>query len=379
MSVTPEADEKPVCEPLPPPPHIASKLASPPPELELSAAQQTLFDEVLEHFQAETYVLPGVEGGGGLREEEKFWLSCECILRYLRATKWAGARAAIKRLEETLVWRREFGLYDLLTASHVEPEALTGKMVLFGYDADGRPAMYLRPSRQNTEETVRQMHFLTWLLERAVDLMGPGVECVLCLPSSVRPRLTLGRWPCAGLSRSWSISRTRRRTPPSPSRARASTSSKTTVSVPYLPRRSHAHARLLCTLPHRRSRAPGPRAHRERAVPAQRLLQSDHALRRPRHAPQDAVQPVLRPRRPLRAAHAGARVGRRAGVRVRARSVLARAAAHVPRQAGEDARGVEGERCQGRPEGVGSQMCSGERENRHGECRTCKGPLRGNW
>ncbi|KAI0951028.1 hypothetical protein AcW1_008179 [Taiwanofungus camphoratus] len=178
MSVTPEADEKPVCEPLPPPPHIASKLASPPPELELSAAQQTLFDEVLEHFQAETYVLPGVEGGGGLREEEKFWLSCECILRYLRATKWAGARAAIKRLEETLVWRREFGLYDLLTASHVEPEALTGKMVLFGYDADGRPAMYLRPSRQNTEETVRQMHFLTWLLERAVDLMGPGVETI---------------------------------------------------------------------------------------------------------------------------------------------------------------------------------------------------------
>ncbi|KAI0925860.1 hypothetical protein AcV5_008475 [Taiwanofungus camphoratus] len=178
MSVTPEADEKPVCEPLPPPPHIPSKLASPPPELSLSAAQQTLFDEVLEHFQAETYVLPGVEGGGGLREEEKFWLSCECILRYLRATKWAGARAAIKRLEETLVWRREFGLYDLLTASHVEPEALTGKMVLFGYDADGRPAMYLRPSRQNTEETVRQMHFLTWLLERAVDLMGPGVETI---------------------------------------------------------------------------------------------------------------------------------------------------------------------------------------------------------
>ncbi|KAI0951025.1 hypothetical protein AcW1_008179 [Taiwanofungus camphoratus] len=58
------------------------------------------------------------------------------------------------------------------------PQALTGKMVLFGYDADGRPAMYLRPSRQNTEETVRQMHFLTWLLERAVDLMGPGVETI---------------------------------------------------------------------------------------------------------------------------------------------------------------------------------------------------------
>ena len=45
------------------------------------------------------------------------------FLRYMRATKWASSQAAIKRLEETLLWRREFGLYDeRFTPEHVEPE-----------------------------------------------------------------------------------------------------------------------------------------------------------------------------------------------------------------------------------------------------------------
>jgi hypothetical protein len=42
-------------------------------------------------------------------------------IRYLRATKWSSAKAAIERLEATLRWRREFGIYDL-SAEQVEPE-----------------------------------------------------------------------------------------------------------------------------------------------------------------------------------------------------------------------------------------------------------------
>ena len=40
------------------------------------------------------------------------------------------------------------------------------------------------PSRQNTEppndpnEPDRQLEFTFWMLERAIDQMGPGVECV---------------------------------------------------------------------------------------------------------------------------------------------------------------------------------------------------------
>ena len=55
---------------------------------------------------------------------------------------------------------------------------MTGKEVAYGYDVQGRPALYLCPSRQNTAETVRQVEFVVFMLERCIDLMGPGVECV---------------------------------------------------------------------------------------------------------------------------------------------------------------------------------------------------------
>ena len=114
---------------------------------------------------------------------------------------------AIERLEGTLKWRREYGVYDL-TADMVEPEvsefsvwaftiffllfarmpltcmsfvgcmekAVTGKQVVFGYDMLQRPALYMIPSRQNTEESPRQIQHTVWMLERALDLTGPGVE-----------------------------------------------------------------------------------------------------------------------------------------------------------------------------------------------------------
>ena len=68
-------------------------------------------------------------------------------------------------------------MYDeRFTPAHVEPEALTGKEVAFGYDVAGRPALYMCPSKQNTEESVRQVEFAMWMSERCIDLMGPGVE-----------------------------------------------------------------------------------------------------------------------------------------------------------------------------------------------------------
>lgn len=53
--------------------------------------------------------------------------SLKCIFvppmthRFLRASKWKKD-VAITRLENTLKWRREFGIYDLVNAKHVEPE-----------------------------------------------------------------------------------------------------------------------------------------------------------------------------------------------------------------------------------------------------------------
>lgn len=48
--------------------------------------------------------------------------------------------------------------------------------MIWGYDTDNRPALYLRPSRQNTDESIRQVHYVVWALERLPELMGPGVE-----------------------------------------------------------------------------------------------------------------------------------------------------------------------------------------------------------
>ena len=55
-------------------------------------------------------------------------------------------------------------------------QAVTGKQITFGFDAKGKPAIYMIPSRQNTADPARQIQFVVWMLERTVDLMGPGVE-----------------------------------------------------------------------------------------------------------------------------------------------------------------------------------------------------------
>lgn len=197
----------PVQTPLPVPthPNVA-------PPRKLTEKEQAEYDSVLAHFVNPEYVLPDVEAEkGALMEVERMWLvrlplslvtpispacptqSYECILRYIRATK-HDVSESIKRLEGTLKWRRDFGLYTFITPEHVEPEAVTGKEFVFGYDTRGRPALYMCPSRQNTEESPRQIHFVFWIFERVIELMGPGVEYVaFCFISSFIPSFLLRR------------------------------------------------------------------------------------------------------------------------------------------------------------------------------------------
>ena len=89
----------------------------------LTAEQTKMYDEVLSHFTSKPE--------DALTEREKFWLSHECLLRYLRATKWKVDQA-IQRLEATLKWRKEFGI-DMdegkVTPEHVEPEVRVFSLV----------------------------------------------------------------------------------------------------------------------------------------------------------------------------------------------------------------------------------------------------------
>ncbi|WFD34377.1 4-nitrophenylphosphatase [Malassezia cuniculi] len=104
---------------------------------------------------------------------EKIWASEEDMYRrYMRAAK-GDMRNARKRILDTLQWRREFRP-DIIPPDEVAPEGETGKHVLTGFDRNGRPILYLRPGRENTKTSPRQIRYLVWSLERAIDLMPPG-------------------------------------------------------------------------------------------------------------------------------------------------------------------------------------------------------------
>lgn len=153
--------------------------------------QQKMYTIVLQHFQNPSLELKTDTNDSTvttrpLSPQEKFWLSRECILRYLRANKW-NVKHAIKGLTNTLVWRREVGLThdqndpNLLTAEKVAVENETGKEILLGFDRDRRPLFYMKNGRQNTESSFRQVLQLIYMMESVVTLCPQGVEkiCVL--------------------------------------------------------------------------------------------------------------------------------------------------------------------------------------------------------
>ncbi|KAH9910107.1 CRAL/TRIO domain-containing protein [Xylariomycetidae sp. FL2044] len=145
----------------------------------LTADQQSKYDWLLQRAKSWSEV-PSTKGKNGpLTDIEKMWLTKECLLRYLRATKWHQNQAE-KRLLETLTWRREYGV-DQLTAEHVGPENETGKQIIVGYDKQARPCHFLNPGRQNTDVSPRQVQHLVFMLERVIELMPPGQETLSLL------------------------------------------------------------------------------------------------------------------------------------------------------------------------------------------------------
>lgn len=111
---------------------------------------------------------------------ERRWLDKpDTLPRYLRASKWKLDEAR-KRITGTIEWRREFKP-ELIPPDEVKIEAATGKIILTGFDVDGRPIIYMRPGRENTETSPRQLRHLVYILERAKDLMPPGQESLMII------------------------------------------------------------------------------------------------------------------------------------------------------------------------------------------------------
>ncbi|WVQ84793.1 hypothetical protein IAT38_006950 [Cryptococcus sp. DSM 104549] len=117
--------------------------------------------------------------------------------RFMRAAKWKMDDAK-KRIKGTIEWRREFEP-ELIKPGDVGIEAETGKIILTGFDFDGRPVLYMRPGRENTETSPRQIRHLIYHLERAIDFMPPGQEQVCIIvdyksaTSQSNPSISTGR------------------------------------------------------------------------------------------------------------------------------------------------------------------------------------------
>lgn len=165
----------------------------------LTDDQQAKYDEVLTTVKLWKEIPSTKEKEGPVTEEEIMWLTRECILRYLRATKWNAPEAA-KRLLATLTWRREFGLLEH-TAEHISPENETGKQIIFGYDDHARPCHYLNPGRQNTESSHRQVEHLVYMLERVIDIMVPGQESLALLINFKQSKSRSNTSPPIGIAR----------------------------------------------------------------------------------------------------------------------------------------------------------------------------------
>lgn len=156
--------------------------SKPSPVPALTAEQQQKYDDLLKTVMDwDSIPVSSAKNAASepLTDTERMWLTRECLLRYLRASKWNAAMAP-KRLLATLTWRREYGLYTF-TSEYIGPENETGKQVILGYDIEARPCLYLIPSKQNTARSDKQLHHLVYMLERVIDLMVPDQETLALL------------------------------------------------------------------------------------------------------------------------------------------------------------------------------------------------------
>lgn len=198
----PVADEKaaaaPVKTPWRAPP--STKVA---PRPELTEEERTKLAWLTERARAFTEVKVSAAdakaASGPITDDERMWLTRECLVRYLRATR-LDKEESERRLLQSLAWRREFGV-DQLTAEYISPENETGKQTLVGFDLAGRPCHYLNPARQNTDPSKRQVEHLVYMVERVIELMPPGQETLALLINFKQGKGRKNTAPGLGLAR----------------------------------------------------------------------------------------------------------------------------------------------------------------------------------
>ncbi|EPQ65074.1 Bgt-2889-2 [Blumeria graminis f. sp. tritici] len=158
-----------------------------PPAVELTAPQKVKYEDLLKIVKSWKEIPSRSGKNGPVTESEIFWLTKECLLRYLRASKWDTAKSA-KRIQGTLTWRRDFGVEEI-TGDGISSENETGKLILLGYDLFTRPCGYMYAGRQNSEAGPRQVQFVVFMLERMIDFTEAGQD-TLTLIINLRTKAT---------------------------------------------------------------------------------------------------------------------------------------------------------------------------------------------
>ncbi|GHJ86722.1 hypothetical protein NliqN6_3124 [Naganishia liquefaciens] len=179
---------------------LSSLFALPPPEAcEIlpkadrldTDGKRAMYDNMLAHFSADGFVVNStmdIEGSSRrssrtleklpLDEQEKKFLSKECLIRHLLAEKW-NFEKAVARLEQNLVWRRAMGVYDVEEmAKSLEEVAQHGKAFTLSFSSAGQPLLYWIPEKHkgDPEPNFDQVKLVVYLAERSSDLMVAGVE-----------------------------------------------------------------------------------------------------------------------------------------------------------------------------------------------------------
>lgn len=113
---------------------------------------------------------------------EKKYLDTEnCMVRFLKASDWKMEEAK-KRVKATLEWRRGYKP-DLIPPDEIREETEGGKIIVSGFDNKGRPVMYLRPARENTDPTPTQsMSLYIYKLSDAHADLSPSYDLPACRP-----------------------------------------------------------------------------------------------------------------------------------------------------------------------------------------------------
>ncbi|KAH9452631.1 hypothetical protein MJO28_008465 [Puccinia striiformis f. sp. tritici] len=170
----------------------AGTLPEDPKPTALTGPQADMLNQLIAHFsspgfrpQEKTLDSKGREklkAGGPLTSWEVCsQLNREALVRCLRADKWELAKCKA-RLEDTIVWRRSLsgdGIDIEEQALIIRNEAQCGKMFTLGFDKVGRPIVHMRPRHQSTGPSGNRFPLAFWLIDRAIDLMPPGVESIL--------------------------------------------------------------------------------------------------------------------------------------------------------------------------------------------------------